>query len=382
MIALLFGLFVFLFWCNNQEKNISIQKTKEEINKQNIKKEFVNNQLEYQKRMNKNRNNVKMLEVNQIIETKIKKICQNYNNLDEVLEKDKDDFKNLIDLYWFNIENKKVNVIPQLKKLIWQYIAKYCKDKWSYNEMNRMFEQIVKGDLTTMKEKQEAIKKYIQLYVLPDYKKAKDIVNKINKKNEFLQLVFNYQNKKNNPFYLLFHHIYNTHKIKWFDQLVKPENIQMPFIMYLKHLFNQLLNKVGISENEFKQIVLEHYKVKNIKDFKNKIEKYWLQIKHKYKLDKYLPMDWWLTYFEKLKMFKNKEVYNKYFEELFKNQDFVNDMKKFRLMYYYLIYLEPEYYDEEKIKVDFKYWQWLRNFNRMYRYYNEPFNFNVDIKLK
>lgn len=318
-----------------------------------------------------------------IFRQKIENICKENSSMDELLTKNKKDFTDAIQYYQDILKWKTNDQIAGFKKVMDNIIWNACYKYWATQDMERLAEQIRRGDYTTMADKNKITKKYIDLYLKKDINKVLKLIKQweLNKEN-FTDKVLE-QDNPNNPFYLIIHNRYNWNKITDAGLWFKPKELETKFMIKLIWIIdNKILPAVGLDRETFKKQIFKKLGISDIKWLEEKIVALFIKMKDKYHLADHLPIDRGFTKKERKKAFQDEVSLLTVYGDLLRNKDFVSNLKKLRLYDYLLIYLDDtkKNWSSRYREKNMWYWHGIQNIFRMGRYVGEPFEFNINVK--
>ena len=310
--------------------------------------------------------------------------CGKYRTLDDGIATA--DFKALVDEYKSITTDMDRDTTKAFNQAMDNTLGNGCqKAQWDMANMERLAEQIRRGDFTTAKEKAEITAEYNKKFTDKDVLKAKALLMTSKTKEKILASIVE-KNPDLNPFYLIYRNRYNWNKLAVAGSWFKPKDLEKEFVLNLQSKFNNLLKAHNLTQEDAAKSIYEHYGVKDIDGLVKNIEDQYVEMNKAYKLDRIIP-ETTFTKAERKKIFADEASLEAFLEPLKSEsnwEEIKGKINEFRTKIYYLVYLGMDKeLDSEHTRVKvMNNGGAIQNLFRVSRYINEPMKIHLEDKTK
>lgn len=305
--------------------------------------------------------------------------CVHYKTLDDGIASP--DFKALVDEYKAITTDMAKEDLEVFNKGMDNTIGNECqKSQWDMDNMERLAEQIRRGDFTSAKDKDTITAEYNKRFTDKDVTKAKLLFMKNKTKEKILASVV--APAEENPFYLIYRNRYNWNKLAQAWTWFKPKNLEKEFVLNLQSKFNGILKDYKLTQEDVAKAVYAHYKVQDLDGFVKHIEEDYARMKSAYGLDSIIP-EKAFSKGERKKIFADETTLKAFLEPISSKPEWdtiKKEILEFRTKIYYLVYLGMDKeLDSEKVRQKvMNDWPAIQNLFRTTRYIDEPMKINLD----
>lgn len=308
--------------------------------------------------------------------------CAKYPTLDDGIATA--DFKALVDEYTAITTNMDRDVTKEFNQAMDNTIGNGCqKSQWDMANMERLAEQIRRGDFTTAKEKAEITAEYNKQFTDKDVAKAKIIFMKNKTKDKILASLTELDPTLN-PFYIVYRNRYNWNKLAVAGSWFKPKDLEKDFVLNLQSKFNALLGEYGLTQEDAAKAIYAHYQVQDIDGLVKSIEDQYTMMNEAYKLDRIIPESEF-SKGDRKKIFADEASLAAFLEPLTSDplwSEAKLKIDELRTKIYFLVYLGMDKeLDSEKTRVKvMNNGAAIQNLFRVSRYIDEPMIINLEDK--